>query len=97
MNDDQKRTPGPWFVKTTPEGRFGINSRDFYIAETIGGLGPTKTKANANLIAAAPDLLEALEALEAINAHWEAGNFSRQPHLWETMKAAIAKAKGGEK
>lgn len=47
--------------------------------------------ANARLIAAAPDLLE---ALEAINAHWESGNFSRNPDLWEPMRAAIAKAKG---
>lgn len=54
--------------------------------------GEEPSDADQVLIAAAPDLLA---ALEAINAHWEAGNFSRQPHLWEPMKAAIAKAKGG--
>lgn len=35
---------------------------------------------------------ELLKALEAINNHWESGNFSRQPHLWEPMRKAIANA-----
>jgi hypothetical protein len=43
----------------------------------------------ARLIAAAPDLLE---ALKAIDRHWESGNFSRLAQLWEPMKAAIRKA-----
>jgi hypothetical protein len=42
--------------------------------------------ANAHLIAAAPELLEALEAVVAIS--------DRKHDAWDAAKAAIAKAKG---
>lgn len=45
--------------------------------------------ANAHVLRASEDLLA---SLQAINAHWESGNFCRKPELWEPMKAAIAKA-----
>lgn len=48
-------------------------------------------EANANLIAAAPELYE---ALEAINDYWESGNFSRRKDLWDNMRSALAKARG---
>ena len=33
-----------------------------------------------------------LAAVRAIESHWSAGNFSREPHLWDMLRAAIAKA-----
>lgn len=39
---------------------------------------------------AAPDLLA---AVEAIDAWWSSGNFSRDKNLWRQLRAAIAKAK----
>jgi hypothetical protein len=80
-------TPGPWsvFKAATENGEFSINATGPYIAETIGGIA--EEEANANLIAAAPDLLEALQSV--VNA-WE------EPDLgWEAAEkvhAAIAKA-----
>lgn len=46
-----------------------------------------QTKANARLIAAAPDLLEALENLEN-----DSGQIPE--HAWAMVKSAIAKARG---
>lgn len=43
----------------------------------------------AKLFAAAPELLE---ALKAINQWWESDNFSRRQDLWDQMRAAITKA-----
>lgn len=50
----------------------------------------TEHVANAKLIAAAPDLLEALETV------WDAYGFdpSIDSSIWQTVLAAIAKAKG---
>lgn len=50
-------------------------------------LGFDVVKANANLIAAAPDLLMALENLEN-----DAGQIP--DHAWKIVKSAIARAKG---
>jgi hypothetical protein len=47
------------------------------------------TEANARLIAAAPDLLEALENLEN-------DDNSIPSHAWDMVQSAIAKAKGGQ-
>lgn len=48
-----------------------------------------KDKANARLIAAAPEMLEALENIENDDAHMPAA-------IWDLIQKAIAKAKGGE-
>lgn len=34
---------------------------------------------------------ELRDALAAINAWWESGNFSRKPELWQQMRSALAK------
>ncbi len=86
-----KHTPGPWFV---------TGNMTLYVEARIGGglvqevaaVGPTEAdsgygpqqRANADLIAAAPDLLRALECLLEMG-HAKAGDLAR---------AAIAKARG---
>ena len=63
MNEKQKfkGTPGPWMFHERPQG-------EYHYGYTIGD-GPTSIvstawgEANARLIAAAPDLLEALQAI----------------------------------
>ena len=61
-----KRTPGPWHVRGN---KIVIDVMDFSIAE-IKDFG-VATIPNARLIAAAPDLLEALEAsLEEMKDDW---------------------------
>ena len=87
-----KHTPGPWIFKDADRdsGSFDIDSEEgFFIAETISGLGHEEQE-NARLIAAAPDLLEAVNRLLVCMslANWEnddAAVFAR---------AAIAKATG---
>jgi hypothetical protein len=85
-----KHSPGPWFrhgQKDDPCGSAIIrasngfevaNSRSFLIEEY---------EANANLIAAAPDLLAALK--------WVATSAAKDSmEMWQAVNAAIAKAEG---
>jgi hypothetical protein len=61
-----KHTKGPWkLVKKVTQGQFGTdyqirNDDNWMIAE----IGPNSQDANAALIAAAPEMLEALERIE---------------------------------
>ena len=89
-----KHTPGPW---TAIEGRHNsdveaanhwgsiVDSDDFCIA-AIWADAPN-TEANAELLAAAPDLLEALKDVAAFG--------TLRPRLVSVVRAAIAKAEGG--
>ena len=66
MEGIMKHTPGSWEVEETKTGLL-IQTKDRYIAETVTYGTPT-LKANwdypnARLIAAAPDLLEALQQI----------------------------------
>lgn len=83
-----KHTPGPWHV-SQPDGN--------YIRSEIGGIAGltfSATKADAHLIAAAPDLLEALELAVTLDRSAADGDES----IWVTdARAAIAKAKGQSK
>ena len=89
-----KHTPGPW----THEGQGDITG----IEDNGFGRGPVdvcsvylrtvegRHEANARLIAAAPDLLEALS--EIIN---DGGKFVMTNETHRKARAAIAKARGG--
>lgn len=95
-------TPGPWADEHDPLGYSGerrvwsSNGRNIALIRPVGD--PEETLANAHLIAAAPDLLEALDAIIGVQelSHNAAGftmvycsrsNFAR-------ARAAIAKARG---
>jgi len=88
----KQHTPGPWFV--TPDGHAVYEKDVFgYRADTICGL-PSRSDsraANARLIAAAPDLLAALESLVAKNYGQPQG--VTVPAL-DIARAAIARATG---
>ena len=89
-------TPGPW----TKLGAY-MYGRDgqWPITEVqYGKRDPVEDDANANLIAAAPDLLEALEAVQAFldcticGSDWPCVDHA----MWkEGVKAAIAAARRG--
>ena len=85
-----KHTPGPWKIGTPPpngEQTVGTD-QGLMVAVATTGAG-VQTKANARLIAAAPDLLEALKGLMALSDH--------RVDLRDAAKdarAAIAKATG---
>jgi len=76
-------TPGPWSVDYQREQVYGSNGSTVVYELNF-------SKADAQLIAAAPDLLEALKDLkrqyaEHPDAFWD----------WSKARAAIAKATGG--
>lgn len=76
-------TPGPWEVQD--DCATSIWAGGHYIAETY-----TDGEANARLIAAAPDLLAALEAIVAICEQLDVPNHQHA----QLARFAIAKAKG---
>ena len=74
-----KHTPGPWSVILRGErGTFHIPQAQKHEAENAddGVDGHTVSSANARLIAAAPDLLEALELMVELCHHANPGAFS---------------------
>ena len=98
-----KHTPGPWFI-TNPHsmGTFYIESRIRPgILQEVASCGPTENndhrEANARLIAAAPDLLAALQAvldsLGALTKRHELLNYMSEQEA-DSVFAAIAKALG---
>lgn|SRR4051812_9935535 len=92
-----KMTKGPWDVYPgrskgfcigqmhvmSGNGKMVIGSEDEY-----GHIGPIKSEADANLIAAAPDLLSALTSVAEMNPVLPTG-------MIEAVHAAIKKAMGG--
>jgi len=95
-------TPGPWTVDYSDDN-LHIYAGDLLIGEVNGstehievrGLDAEATEANAWLIAAAPDLLAALERtlarVETLNLFTERGEEAK---VAEQARAAIGKATG---
>lgn len=95
-----KHTPGPWTVN--PHFNHGAEVRSLAsvawcsVASTHGASGSqvidvAEARANARLIAAAPDLLE---ALEAAHGYLVMMGTDHADHIRGVCRAAIAKAKG---
>ena len=85
-----KHTPGPWIADLYEDGCFVVrpHGKEGPLIAERGVWFDDESHANARLIAAAPDLLEAcLATLDA-----EAGDLT----AYEMVKAAIAKAEGKE-
>jgi hypothetical protein len=95
-------TPGPWNVTFAAPGKtkievnvgagiFTPQSRE--VAMTFrDGFRPDEQKANAHLLAAAPNLLASLR--EMLEAYWGEGDGSPPPEFIKRAQAAIAKAEG---
>lgn len=91
-----KHTLGPWKAKGEKYGKtidiFGNDGTDQPIAwADSDDIDPKEAKANARLIAAAPDLLAALERLFKQTSE---GNAPCGEDTREAVRAAIAKAAG---
>lgn len=96
-----KHTPGPWTAVSDP---LHFNSLTTIIAGNVSGGIPqvridvggksdiAELEANARLIAAAPNLLEALEAL--VRGMFDGPDESDAVMLVTNARAAIAKARG---
>lgn len=96
-------TPGPWVAELGRDGCFSIEADRFGIT---GGLLVLASRnehplladqmhANARLIAAAPELLEALQNLLNDTQHKEHQDCDDGPCPVREARAAIAKATGG--
>jgi hypothetical protein len=94
-----QHTPGPWYDPTENAGKFGFprwgviakaGDKIELIAKVFPvGMSLQKRKANARLIAAAPELLDALENLViAIGMGWDLDG------VIAVSEAAITKARG---
>ena len=98
-----KHTPGPWYIDPIKADANG-NRRIMAEQCTPVAVVPEHLAADARLIAAAPDLLEALkEATSALEWRWErVANRAAPVHetaiqeAYNQARAAIAKATGGE-
>ena len=100
----EKYTPGPWNANFT---RFSGWVVGFHITDTkhgslrpiceaydkTGAMNPDEIAANARLIAAAPELLEALMLAESVYRQ-NCVNEGEPSSVLDAMQAAIAKATG---
>jgi hypothetical protein len=84
---DTQHTPGPWRIGDAGFTVFGPPNPGA-LPETIA---PTKSRANARLIAAAPELLAALQSILDIEP---SGLSNDERRLYALARAAIAKATG---
>jgi hypothetical protein len=103
MNNGTQHTPGPWTVGTKHPGR--VFSQHFNVAFTTipqdEGTETEEEKANARLIAAAPEMLKALKFIS--DALRDSPDFKEyattsdgdQFHPLSLARAAIAKAEAG--
>ena len=61
MNRSDEHTPGPWVVIDEREKRYITDSSDDAIAQVYRDVGTSYFEANCLLVAAAPELLAALQ------------------------------------
>lgn len=113
-----QHTPGPWLIEAQNSHTGAIatvhNTTDVWVeiwSENwiVTGMGPEEQSANARLIAAAPDLLEALRMVMACAGDISAApdgllemalddgdeETRRQANAFLVARAAIAKVEGG--
>lgn len=100
---ETKHTPGPWEVSDTRiclDGPLSSWNRTICDLGHYGSDGRTcypNAKANGLLIAAAPDMLAALEAASAAMLTGDGDWSHEETEAYDIIDAAIAKAKGGSK
>jgi hypothetical protein len=97
-----KHTPGPWIIYKAADGDswIGTEAGDDRIATLGGNMSPKEEEGNANVLAAAPELLEACEdVLHQIGTDSDLENITgaaKYKTLEVKLRAAIAKAEGRE-
>ena len=107
MPNEKKHTPGPWeLTPTVHTGRKNIfgtaKNLEYHVSTLVSGSRNDLAifKANAHLIAAAPELLEALETAERIIRDYveepELPEMCSMAETRDICQEAIAKAKGKE-
>lgn len=103
-NDNSKHTPGPWHRNIRANGLYPIvfSGRNNHVAQVLQQQTSSETEANIDLIASAPDLLNALKQLVHLHMCEQEGIQSGMPTAKQWLKAVdeaatvIAKAEGKE-
>ena len=107
MEQNTAHTPAPWLIEWSAaqggEGHYITDINDMGEFSRIAAVlfhddADGETRANAHLIASAPQLLEALQTTAANLRSWKAANGGgiKTFDSWlEVVEEAIAKAKGG--
>uniref|UniRef100_A0A6H1ZA77 Uncharacterized protein n=1 Tax=viral metagenome TaxID=1070528 RepID=A0A6H1ZA77_9ZZZZ len=106
MKDNRKHTPGHWIVQNTRrfdqyppmvEVREIVNAKGNIIACAVYSDKGNEQLANAHLLAAAPELMEACRNAMEIYEHIKPACCEEFVEAtYEKLKAAIAKAEGRE-
>ena len=97
MQNETKFTPGPWFTKREGWSTVYVEARiDGGMIQEVAACGPTdagqdQQQANAHLIAAAPELYEALDALIKL---YEEDDGCRELPEYISARTALSKARG---
>ena len=92
-------TPGPWEIQDAGPGtirglRFRVITNEKVIAKTSDGL--EEARANARLIAAAPELLEQCKLFEKVLTHLINSGDSGADLERDKLREVLAKVDGGE-
>jgi hypothetical protein len=89
-----KHTPGPWVIDANQPNIVKAPAAGYFIADVFSG--HQASKANTQLVSAAPDLLEVAEAIVlAARMGFEPQSvFDENSPLMDAARAAIAKATG---
>ena len=88
---DAKPTPGPWRIDERFLGSYAIEPSIAWLGAS-SGQATGENLANAQLIAAAPDLYAALRAAKTYA--YKTGMSVAYPFEWEQINKALSKAKG---
>lgn len=94
-----QHTPGPWVAVARTNAHIEIEAPNQlgYLAQKVASCSLTNHEANARLIAAAPDLLEALKSVQAAIYMDDAGQLRLTRSFDESViDAAIQKATNKE-
>lgn len=104
-----KSTPGPWSRNIRAGGKYPtvFADRNQHVAVVCQQAKPEETEANIDLVAAAPTMFKALEAVDAEwTSFWPKGPDvketsdkvfaidDRTAEIWRMIRVALAEAKG---
>ena len=91
-----QHTPGPWSINEWPQATtdiaIGVIGTPLIAKVPLRDVSINEQKANARLIAAAPDLLAVVEELEESADYWS--EYDVPLGIVDRLRAAIAKATG---
>jgi hypothetical protein len=90
---NNKHTPGSWVYDKTLSAIVVIYNHTVKAVADFGKCSLPENEANAQLMAAAPELLDAVNKLVKLHADWDKGSAYVPVAFYEKNNAAIAEAR----